>query len=42
MGEIRVDPAGQFQSAAVALIMGLINRPHYVGQKRCTAAAWPY
>lgn len=42
MGKIEVGPAGQFESAAVALIMGLINRPHYVSEKRCAAVQWPY
>jgi hypothetical protein len=42
MGEVKVGPQGQFESAAVALIMNLINRPHYVGQKRCVAHSWPY
>lgn len=42
MGEVKVGPQGQFESAAVALIMNLINRPHYVSRKRRTMEAWPY
>jgi mannitol operon repressor len=42
MKDVIVGPAGQFDTAAVALIMNLTNRPHYVSQKRCVASAWPY
>lgn len=42
MGEVKVEPAGQFQTAAVSLIMNLTNRPHYVSAQRRTAGAWPY
>jgi DNA-binding MltR family transcriptional regulator len=42
MGEVKVNAAGQFQTAAVALIMNLTNRPHYVSKKRCLEAKWPY
>lgn len=39
-GEVLVDTRGQFTSAAVALILNLTNRPHYVGQRRLQAANW--
>jgi DNA-binding MltR family transcriptional regulator len=42
MGDVRVDSAGQFQTAAVALIMHLTNRPHYVAKYRRDEATWPY
>ena len=42
MGEVKVNPQGQLESAAVALIMNLINRPHYVAQKRCVAHHWQF
>ena len=42
MGEIVVGPAGQFQSAAVGLIMNLTNRPHYVSMKRSAYGNWKY
>ncbi len=35
-------PASQFHTAAVALIMNLTNRPHYVRQQKCKSAKWPY
>jgi hypothetical protein len=41
-GPVTVDAAGQFTTAAVALIMNLVNRPHYVAKRRCTAVQWPY
>ncbi len=41
-GEVRVSPAGQFQTAAVSLIVNLTNRPHYVAKRRCAAVEWPY
>ena len=33
-GDVHVDTRGQFTTAAVALILNLTNRAHYVGQKR--------
>ena len=41
-GDVVVDARGQFISAAVALILNLTNRPHYVAEKRPTFKAWPY
>ena len=40
MGEV-VPPAGQFQTAAVGLIMNLTNRAEYVSRKRTTYGNWP-
>jgi hypothetical protein len=42
MGEVKVGPQGQFETASVALIMNLVNRPHYVGKQRCVANDWPH
>jgi DNA-binding MltR family transcriptional regulator len=39
-GNIEVDTRGQFTTAAVALILNLINRPHYVGQKQLQYVPW--
>ncbi|EPD42364.1 MULTISPECIES: hypothetical protein [Delftia] len=39
-GDVHVDTRGQFTTAAVALILNLTNRPHYVGQRRLQAANW--
>ncbi|MGO4704483.1 transcriptional regulator [Microvirga sp. 2MCAF38] len=41
-GDVVVGIRGKFTSAAVALILNLTNRPHYVGLKRLTHQAWPY
>lgn len=41
-GDIEVDARGKFTTAAVALIMTLTNRPHYVGQERLKSRDWPY
>jgi mannitol operon repressor len=41
-GKVIVNASGQFQTSAVAIIMNLINRPHYVGQQRCSTQLWPY
>ena len=40
--DVVVDARGQFISAAVALILNLTNRPHYVAKKRPAFEAWPY
>lgn len=40
--DVVVDPASQFTSAAVSLILHLTNRPHYVSQRRCVYGDWPY
>ena len=42
LGEVRVGPSGQFRTAAVGLIMNLVNRPHYISKHRCTSVDWPY
>jgi mannitol operon repressor len=42
MGKVVVSAAGQFQTSAVAIIMNLVNRPHYVGLERRTRKSWPY
>lgn len=39
---VTVGPAGQFSGAATALILHLVNRPHYVTQERRAAKTWPY
>ena len=41
-GDVTVSTHGQFASAATALIMNLVNRAHYVKQKRLVAGSWPY
>ena len=40
--DVVVDPRGQFTTAAVALIMNFVNRPHYVSEKRLKYEEWPY
>ena len=40
--DVVVDARGQFTSAAVALILNLTNRSHYVSQKRLGFGNWPY
>ena len=42
MGEIKVLASGQFQTAAIALIMNFTNRPHYVRQRKRIEDIWPY
>ena len=42
LGEIRVPSSGQFRTAATALILNLVNRPHYVSQGRLKTKAWKY
>ncbi len=37
---VDVDARGQFTSAAVALILNLTNRPHYVGQQALKYQNW--
>ena len=41
-GDVVVDARGQFTSAAVALIVNLTNRSHYVSGKRLKFENWPY
>jgi len=38
--DVIVDTRGQFTTAAIALILNLTNRPHYVGQRRLQPATW--
>lgn len=38
---IRMDANGQFQTAAVGIIMNLVNRPHYVAKQRAAYHEWP-
>jgi mannitol operon repressor len=42
LGEVRVPPRAQCSTSAVALIMNLANRPHYVAKQRRAPQAWPY
>jgi mannitol operon repressor len=42
MGEVELGPQEQFESAVVALILNLVNRPHFVGKQACLAHDWPY
>lgn len=39
-GDGQVNTRGQFSTAAVALILNLTNRPHYIGRKRLTYEEW--
>lgn len=41
-GEVKVDTRSKFTTAAVALIMNLINRPHYVSERALKHENWPY
>jgi mannitol operon repressor len=41
-GEVVVNAEGRFTSAAVALVLNLTNRPHYVAQKRLAHEPWRY
>lgn len=41
-GSVVVDTKGRFVSAATALILNLVNRPHYVSIERRTSATWRY
>ena len=38
--DVTVDARGQFTTAAVALILNLTNRPHYVAQQALTYQNW--
>lgn len=40
-GDVEVDGKGSFSSAAVALILNLTNRPHYVARTRLKPVDWP-
>ncbi|MEJ0012425.1 MAG: MltR family transcriptional regulator [Bauldia sp.] len=39
-GTVKIDANGQFVTAATALILNLVNRPHYVGQQRLEGKRW--
>lgn len=41
-GDVVVAPRGQFTTAALALILNLTNRAHYVSKKRLKFENWPY
>lgn len=41
-GEVIVAARGQYTTAATALILNLVNRPHYLGRSRRKAGDWPY
>jgi hypothetical protein len=38
---VTVGSAGQFETAAVAIIVSLISRPHYVAKERRASKPWP-
>ena len=40
-GDVVVGAQGQFTTGSVALISNLVNRPHYVSQKRLKKRDWP-
>jgi len=39
-GDVHVNTRGQFTTAAIALILNLTNRPHYVAERRLQTATW--
>lgn len=39
---VEVNSRAQFTTSAVAIILSLTNRPHYVAQHRLTMRTWPY
>lgn len=41
-GDVKVGARGSFTSAAVALVLNLTNRPHYVAKARLKPVDWPY
>jgi mannitol operon repressor len=41
-GDLKVGSFGQFQSAAIGVIMSLTNRAFYVGRQRRKNEQWPY
>lgn len=41
-GDVVVDAFGQYNTAAVSLIINLTNRAHYVSKSRLTKREWPY
>lgn len=40
LGDVVVSAQGQFSTAATALVLSLVNRPHYVSQKRRVQTEW--
>ena len=40
--DVVVSTRDQFTTASVALIVGFVNRPHYVSKRRLTFENWPY
>jgi hypothetical protein len=40
-GDVVVTVRGRFTSAGAALILSLVNRPHYVSVKRRQYSEWP-
>ena len=42
LGEVIVSSQGQFTTAATALILNLVNRPHYVSQQRRRPTVWQH
>jgi hypothetical protein len=41
-GKVVVGPRGQFATSATSVILNLVNRPHYVAEKRRTFEPWPF
>lgn len=41
-GEVVIPPRGQFETAAIAVIMHLISRPHYVSEVRRENKEWAF
>lgn len=41
-GTVTVDIRSRYSTAAIALILNLTNRPHYVSKKRRAFQDWPY
>lgn len=39
-GDVTMSAFGQFSSGAIGLVLGLINRPHYVGLERLQKRGW--
>ncbi|MEJ8568860.1 hypothetical protein [Elongatibacter sediminis] len=40
--EVKMPAFAQFSTAATSLILHLVNRPHYVGKRRCEFQNWKY
>lgn len=41
-GDVSVDARAQFGTAAISVILNLVNRPYYVSLKRRAWEPWPY